>query len=403
MTFGALGYRAMVTPVSLLPVVFAVEPSWGVPALVVGLALAGSNAWAMTRLGSWLVMPRRRLWMMLGADTVVVVAANLLFGFVLRHGDADSPVFALWPLAQGSVLLFAALAGMRIAFGVVLAGVPLAAAMCQVYAVESSAVVPMLLGHVGWLAVAWTAVYLARYVLRSQEQVSAQRGVHEGREAERARGRRLMHDTALQSLEAIALLASNPAIDDRAGRKLVERAARGEIRAVRKILAGADTGGLQAEVAGVVAEARARGLQVELTACTDDGKPVETVALDALCGALREALSNVNRHASARRAVVRVDVTDSFLSAEIEDDGVGFDPDTVSLGFGIPESIEARTRAAGGTARVRSRVGQGTTVSIKVPRAEASSAAGRAAAGRAASDKPRRGFDDAPTSDAPRR
>ncbi|MGL5908381.1 MAG: sensor histidine kinase, partial [Phycicoccus sp.] len=381
MTFGALGYRAMVTPVSVLPVVFAVEPSWGIPALLSALALAGGNAWAMTQLGSWLVMSRRRLWTMLGVDTVVVVAANLLFGVVLRHGDADSPVFALWPLVQGSVLLFAALAGMRIAFGVVLAGVPLAAAMCQVYAVEPSAVLPMLLGHVLWLLVAWTAVYLARYVLRSQEQVSAQRGVHEGRQAERARGRRLMHDTALQSLEAIALLASNPAIDDRAGRRLVERAARGEIRTVRKILADADadTGGLQAEVTGVVAEARARGLQVELIACADDGKPVETVALDALCGALREALSNVNRHAAARRAVVRVDVTDWFLSAEIEDDGVGFDPDTVSLGFGIPESIEARTRAAGGSARVRSRVGQGTTVFIKVPRAEMPSMSGASA------------------------
>jgi signal transduction histidine kinase len=369
---GSLGYRAMATPVSLLPVLFYVDPVWSIPAVMVGLALAGGNAWAMTRLGSWLAMPLSRFRMLLGVDTVVVVAANLLLGVVLSRAGAGALDFVLWPLVQGSILLIAALVGMRTAFGAVLAGIPLAVVMCTAYGVEPRAVPAVVVSNVMWLSVSWSAIYLARYVIRSQGQVAQQRGVHEGREVERARGMRLMHDTALQSLEAIALLASNPALDDRAGRQLVERAARGEIRTVRKILAGLGADGLRAEVSEVVDAARDRGLPVDLTASGDGDLPVDPLAAEALCGALREALSNAHRHASANRVAVRVDVTGTLLSAEIEDDGVGFDPATVSLGFGIPESIEARVRAVGGSARVRSAVGQGTTVSVDIPRAASS-------------------------------
>jgi signal transduction histidine kinase len=367
LAYGALGYRAMITPVSVAPLLFDVTLSWSLPIVGVCLAIAGGNVWAMTRVSTWLAVSRLRLGAMLAADAVTVVAANLLLGVAIQQAGGHSFGFPLWPLVQGLVLLFAALAGMRAAGGVVLVGAPLAVVMCRAYGIPSSEAAPIVVTHVLWLAVAWTAVYLARQLFHSQEEVAEWRGAREGREAERVRGRRLMHDTALQSLEAIALLASNPAIDDRAGRELVARAARGEITTVRRILAAGSPDGLHAEVARVVDEARLRGLAVDLSFIGDDDTSVDPSVLDACCGAIREALSNVYRHADACRTAVRVDVTSSTVSVEVEDDGVGFDCRTVSLGFGIPDSIEARLRVVGGSAHIRSVAGRGTTVSVVAP------------------------------------
>ncbi len=100
---------------------------------------------------------------------------------------------------------------------------------------------------------------------------------------------------------------------------------------------------------------------------------VETPALAAL-GAhsrdlllvVREALSNVERHAGASRCAtsLRVD-TDGSVELVVEDDGRGFDPNRFSAGLGLNN---ARSRAAGMRAAYRvDSSPAGTTVTLRIP------------------------------------
>lgn len=86
---------------------------------------------------------------------------------------------------------------------------------------------------------------------------------------------------------------------------------------------------------------------------------------------VQEALSNISRHAAARR----VGVTLSFLGDEvildIRDDGSGFDPLAVPArsgtgGFGLP-GMCARAERIAGSLTVESEPGHGTAVSARVP------------------------------------
>jgi signal transduction histidine kinase len=88
--------------------------------------------------------------------------------------------------------------------------------------------------------------------------------------------------------------------------------------------------------------------------------PVET----AVYFAVAEALSNVAKHAGARRAEVRVYHADGMLHAEITDDGAGgADP---ANGTGLA-GIERRLSAFDGILAVSSPVGGPTIVVIEVP------------------------------------
>ncbi|MEO8355398.1 MAG: PAS domain S-box protein, partial [Chloroflexota bacterium] len=90
---------------------------------------------------------------------------------------------------------------------------------------------------------------------------------------------------------------------------------------------------------------------------------VETI----LYRTVQEALANVVRHAQATRVDVVMMVREDKLVVLVEDDGVGFDPETVStedhLGlFGIRE----RSEMIGATLVVESEPGKGTTIMLEV-------------------------------------
>lgn len=83
---------------------------------------------------------------------------------------------------------------------------------------------------------------------------------------------------------------------------------------------------------------------------------------------VQESLTNVLLHARATRADVLINRRKNLLSVVIEDDGVGFIPETVSasthLGlFGMRERVEM----LGGKFIIESRLGKGTTIQVEVP------------------------------------
>jgi PAS domain S-box-containing protein len=98
--------------------------------------------------------------------------------------------------------------------------------------------------------------------------------------------------------------------------------------------------------------------------------PVESIPQsigDAVIPVIREALSNVNRHAEASEVEVTVDVSASEIVVQIVDDGVGV-PAQVALGHGL-ENMRQRAEALGGSCTLESPGGGGTSVTWRVPHA----------------------------------
>ena len=84
---------------------------------------------------------------------------------------------------------------------------------------------------------------------------------------------------------------------------------------------------------------------------------------------IQEAITNVIRHAQATSVTVRIALTDSLVTASVEDDGKGFEVDAA---FAMPESwglrgIRERATAVGGKLSIDSRPGHGTTVRFEIP------------------------------------
>ncbi|MCB9878829.1 MAG: PAS domain S-box protein [Planctomycetes bacterium] len=80
----------------------------------------------------------------------------------------------------------------------------------------------------------------------------------------------------------------------------------------------------------------------------------------------RELLINVARHAQVDRATVVVGVQSGRVTVRVEDEGVGFDPAVVTLGFGLM-GLRERLNRCGGRLQLEAARGDGTRACMLVP------------------------------------
>jgi signal transduction histidine kinase len=193
---------------------------------------------------------------------------------------------------------------------------------------------------------------------------------------DRDRIARDLHDTVIQRLFAVGLSLQS-ALSREIPDPALERVRRAiddiddTIRDIRSAIFALHTrrpGGasLRDDVITIAHEA-ARGLGFE-PAVTFDG-PIDSAATDAmhhhLVATLREALSNVIRHAHATTVGVEVTIEQSDLVLRVSDDGAGID-DPPGVGDGV---ANMRERAEGlfGRYEVSSPSTGGTIVEWRVP------------------------------------
>lgn len=81
---------------------------------------------------------------------------------------------------------------------------------------------------------------------------------------------------------------------------------------------------------------------------------------------VREALSNVARHAGATRVVLNLRCTAQSIKLEVTDDGRGISARRTSSGRGLA-NIVRRAEAWGGTAEIGPRHGSGTAIKVCIP------------------------------------
>jgi signal transduction histidine kinase len=96
--------------------------------------------------------------------------------------------------------------------------------------------------------------------------------------------------------------------------------------------------------------------------------PIDSVLADdvhdALLLVLREALSNVARHAGARSVLVEVETREDRLSLTVTDDGVGLAPGAAESGL---RNVRQRAVELGGQAAVGPHAKQGTVLHWEIP------------------------------------
>jgi two-component system sensor histidine kinase DesK len=145
----------------------------------------------------------------------------------------------------------------------------------------------------------------------------------------------------------------------------VERISRNALSEVRDAIAGYHTGGLAAEIERARTTLATAGIVVEHQ-CEEIRIPAAQDRVLALV--LREAVTNVVRHAQAKRCRMALQMVDGICRLEISDDGRGGD---LQEGMGM-RGVRERVTAMGG--KVSWHTGLGTALTITVPIAFANEA-----------------------------
>jgi signal transduction histidine kinase len=239
---------------------------------------------------------------------------------------------------------------------------------------------PVLLDDPGLISAVTTAVrlesdnrQLTGEVERQLAELRASRTrIVTATDAERRRVERDLHDGAQQRLVSLSM---------ELGRVRAAAARSADPELVGSLAA------LSAELEAAIEELRelARGILPPILTDAGLGPAVESLALRAplpvdaevsvpgrlppaiestLYFVIAEGLANVARHAHATRVTIRIAGGEGRVSVEVADDGVG--GAAVTRGSGIQGLID-RVGALGGTLRVDSRDGGGTTLRAEVP------------------------------------
>ncbi|MFI5955119.1 sensor histidine kinase [Cryptosporangium sp. NPDC051539] len=344
------------------------------PLMAYPQAFAGGDveAWQHVAVAGTVVWGAAYAWFLRGGRLVpwVAVADSLLFcaylaaaPWVLPAGSVGDPTtwvvggasvaifVASWALAPGWTVLLAAAESAAFLAGVVAAGRPLAGPH------DNQAAIFLLQG---FLAVA--VMRLIRrgarqadatldHVARARAELTVERSrLHSRRQFERN-----LHDTVLSTLTVVA----RGTLGTR--RELVRARCTRDLTLLDRLDEAPKTPGL---FAGIAWEAGCRAMSVD-THLPDDEVNLPPHVADALAGAVREALSNVERHACVDRAEVSATVLPDGVRIVVRDEGRGFDPGaTTPQQTGVRRSVVERMAGVGGTAEITSAPGAGTAVTL---------------------------------------
>ncbi len=204
-------------------------------------------------------------------------------------------------------------------------------------------------------------------------EVSREAGVM----AERERMAAEIHDTLAQGFTSILMLlqAAEPHIgrDPESARRqvgLAARTARENLAEARALVAAVPPAPLGEssldEAVRRLSDRLAEETEVDAD-CTVSGEPRRLPARTevVLLRTAQEGMANVRRHAGATHVAVRLGYEAAAVRLEIHDDGRGFDP-AAANGFGL-RGMRERAAQVEGTLVVRSRPGEGTSITVEVP------------------------------------
>jgi signal transduction histidine kinase len=188
-----------------------------------------------------------------------------------------------------------------------------------------------------------------------------------------------LHDGVIQSLYGVSLQLEDAGqrlgAEPEASRKVLDRAVdrlnasiadlRNYVLGLRPVR-GSDRP-LTESLPTLAAQARTNALlDVDVSVAPEAAAALDGVAREAAFFIAADALGNVQRHARARRASVRLFLENSTVVLEVGDDGVGFDHERSVDGHGL-RNMRERAFSAGGRLSVQTSPGRGSRVRFEMP------------------------------------
>jgi len=210
--------------------------------------------------------------------------------------------------------------------------------------------------------------------LLAQQELQSINAMLEGQESERDRMGRDLHDRLGSMLGGIK--ANLAALEDRVQamredqqyqkvNKLLDQTV-SELRQISHDMAAATLSrfGLEKALNDLRDTLHINGrLHVELNTFGLDQRLERSMEI-AVYRIIQELVSNVLKHAKASELTIGVTRAPGRLSVVVSDNGVGFDPSSVSSGMGL-SNVRSRATAIGATVQVDSAPRKGTTVSVE--------------------------------------
>jgi len=209
---------------------------------------------------------------------------------------------------------------------------------------------------------------LRQYALRIEDQATLQ---------ERNRIAREIHDSLGHLLTAQSIQLENALLflpkDPEKTRQFLDAAkqlAAQSLKGVRQSVAMLRSDPLQGQSLDVAIAESMEAFQLmtghmpELTVNLSQALPTEINT--AIYRILQEALTNIFKHSQATHVYVSLQDYDAMVWLDIEDNGVGFEPNQNTTGFGL-QSMHERTVALGGQFYLKSSPGKGCCVSVSLP------------------------------------
>jgi signal transduction histidine kinase len=191
--------------------------------------------------------------------------------------------------------------------------------------------------------------------------------------SDRERIARDLHDVVIQrlfatglQLQGVASLVNDPAIGDRLDRTvddldLTIKAIRGTIFELQH----RQSDSLRAEIRSLVREyIPVLGFTPVVLTSGPIDSAVPSLVREQLLPVLREAVSNVARHALADQAQIEVDVNGQVLRLTVVDDGIGVAEERVESGL---RNVRRRAAGLGGSVELTRNEPRGTTLVWQVP------------------------------------
>lgn len=179
-----------------------------------------------------------------------------------------------------------------------------------------------------------------------------------------------VHDTLLNDLSLV--MNAPDRLDERARRRLRDDVATLTsaewLAESSAVVLDAQDSDLRIRVLRIIHDLQWRGLTVHITGSGTGIVRLAAGVPEAMLDAVRASLENVLRHAGTHVAELDLAYTDDAITIVVSDNGVGFDPAAVAHDrLGVRASIVGRIEAIGGSVRIWSTPGAGTSVIITVP------------------------------------
>jgi signal transduction histidine kinase len=213
----------------------------------------------------------------------------------------------------------------------------------------------------------------AELLQRLEELRASRQRLVAAQDEERRRLERNLHDGAQQNLVALKVklgLAAMLTEKDPGKARMLLAELKGEtdeaLDTLRDLARGIYPPLLADKGLAAALEAQARKATVPVAVDADGvGRyPQEIEAAVYFC--VLEAVQNIQKHAGANNATIRLREEKAGLRFEVEDDGRGFDPEAQKRGSGT-QNMEDRIDALDGSVSIASFVGSGTRVLGTIP------------------------------------